>query len=595
MSLDSRSILDRYNSHVLDEENMYENYDVITKSPLEVEDIVEDMEQPDFEEQKMSIDDYLMGVNSSPLANKEFDSSILSSIFEFDLDEAFSLSEKDGELALKNKSLLTGQKEILPPQVVIPRVQPINAVDESHSHFHLSMPFSNGSCSIKHGYLTVAFEEKFIGEDKAIVEITKDEIQDTTAVLVKYSIPNTPDFFANPIVDYTLEGSEKKIKLPFGNAFLPRIVRQATNGYVSLENGIFTYIPNYGFVGIDEFMYELAEVRGEKSSNTSVLVKVIDRKATVAVAPRAHHLFSPTQEAQHEIYNENDIIDIQQLHQSAEREEKKKQLLEKKQAKQKLEELKQSKMNLADTAFGMSILKVSTEVNTATQHPKQDDVVQTSTRPHISTSFSVSPIDKFVVTNAVQSVQVLLQFTPQHIQVRFSPGVQNIHGSFAFELSRDENFLNITNTQLIVKSPKEIGSFIQATFKQVPRGKWFWRVREYEQNIWEIPSSITSTNQEVPSLIPCIYLETVQGEFVEKSLVNFPLILEQNGALNEIYSTENGLLNLDTSSILCKLHIENINYQSRTNLYFFDGKQPVKSLIIDPQNPPQEIIIIKLG
>jgi hypothetical protein len=597
MSFDSLSILDRYNSHVLDEENMYENYDIITKSPLEAEEVVDDMEQADFEEKKMSIDDYLMGVNSSPLAHKEFDSSILSSIFEFELDEAFTLSEKDGELALKNKSLVTEQKKDEVPQVFIPRVDPVHIVDESQSQFHVSMPFSNGSCSIKRGQLAVVFEEKFVGEDKAIVNITKGEIQDTTAVLVKYSIPNTPDFFANPLVGYTLTGAEKKIKLPFGNAFSPKIVRQATNGYVSLENGIFTYTSHDDFVGIDEFMYELSEVRGEKSSSTTVLIKVIDREVKSAVAPRAHHLFSPTQEAMHEIYNENDIIDLQVLHQTVEKEEKKRQLLEKKQAKQKLQELKQTQINLANSAFGNTVTGEAMENSYApSQREKQQPAMHI--RPQFVASVYTTSPDKFVVTSNLDSTQSLLQFTTSHIQVRFSFHEKNISGSFVFELSRDQDFLHITNTQLIEKSDVEISSFVQSTFKQVPTGKWYWRVREYQQNEQPKLGIITptpSTPQVAQISIPCVYLETVQGEFVEKSLVNFPLILEYNGVLNEITSTEHGFLVLDSSTSLCKLHIENINYQSMTNLYFFDGKQPVKSLILDLQNPPQEIIVIKLG
>jgi hypothetical protein len=598
MSFDSLSILDRYNSHVLDEENMYENYDVITKSPLEAEDTVTDMDQPDFEEKKLSIDDYLMGVNSSPLAQKEFDSSILSSIFEFDLDEAFTLSQKDGELALKNKSLVKEQQKVKTPEVVIPRIEPVSIIDDSQSHFRIAMPFSNGSCSIKQGYLAVVFEEKFIGGDKAIVEITKGDIQDTTAVLVKYSIPNTPDFFANPLVDYTLAGAEKKIKLPFGNAFSPKIVRQAQNGYVTLENGIFTYTPNNDFVGIDEFMYELSEVRGEKSSSTTVLIKVIDREAVSAIAPRAHHLFSPTQEAQHEIYNENDIIDLPQLHQIVEREEKKRQLLEKKQAKQKLEELKQTQINLANSAFGNIISDEAAE-NGDTEFGYGEQKTAQPIRPRVTSSSShVTTLDKFVVVATTNTVQSLLQFTNGHIQARFSPMEQNIHGSFVFELAHDQDFLNITNTQLIKKSSEEIGSFVQATFKDVSAGKWFWRVREYEQEDQSNtinPIASYSTEFTTQISIPCVYLETVQGEFVEKPLANFPLILESNGTFTEINSTENGLLISDNSSSLCKLHIENINYQSTTNLYFFDGKQPVKSIIIDPVNPPKEIIVIKLG
>jgi hypothetical protein len=593
MSVDSQTILGRYHSHTLDEENMYENYDSITRPHGETIELEDEVDQPDFEEKKMSIDDYLMGVNASPLSAKVYDESILSSLLEFELEDAFELGEKETIHALKQQSVKNNEIVDNISNVIanIPDISEYESDDTAH-HYTINMPFSNGSCAIKHDAFHVEFDEEFLGEDMAVVTVNNETVQDTTALVVKYSIPNTPDFFANPLSAVTLQDAQAHIKLPFGNAFRPKISKQPRNGSVQLENGLLTYTPNEDFVGIDDFTYQLGEVRGDESNPTTVVIKVIDRNATSALSPRVYHHFNTSRFGSHKIYDESSFVDLTELREQTVKEERKRKLLLKKAEKEaqvKLEILKvQSQHPILDS---ISINEVSQnqeiiEINSVIEPIVSQDI---QPRQNIDTKLSsLKTLPQLTVsTQEIGEIQTLLQFNSQQINVRFISQSGNVHyGDYIFELSKTKDFSDIVNTQLITCNELCIGSFIDATFRNVPRGQWYWRVRSLNVT----PPFVKPSPQNLDTIsIPCVLFNSQDGDFVASPVESQQIKLQYKDIENDIITDSNGMLLIPDYGDNVSLHID-----QHTNIYFFDGKQPTKSISFHTSTPPDEMVIISL-
>jgi hypothetical protein len=596
MSLDSHLFIDRYHTHTVDEENMFENYDnvaSVSSFGQQVDDEVMDT-QVEFDGKKRSIDDYLLDVMASPLTTKQYDESILTSLLEMDVEEAFELGEEDSARALKQKSTKneTIALELSAIQNTLPK-------DTTSDHYKIIMPFTNGSCSLKNGNIEVVNDEPFLGEDRALLEIL-DRDNEQTFVLVKYSIPNTADFFANPLSVVTIASEPTYIKLPFGNAFLPQISKFPKHGTVSLENGIFTYTSHQDFVGFDEFSYQLTEVRGQSSKPTTVLIRVADKLQENAVAPRIFHLFNETKNASYTIFEVEDLVDVKELVEKSIKREKREKLIAKRiQEKEQIQ--LESQESLAKTVFGRQNVEEHKVITNSIQtNSAEKNTEESPSFPHHSVSIlhknSSPTLQKIVLSaNAFNQVQSLLQTSNKDILFQFKGNVPN-NTILNFEIAHDSSFSKIYAINIEKHNNTIIGGGVSTCIKNVPQGQWFWRITQNLETLSnDTPSS--QSNEQAPkentpvscNLIPCIVLETIDGDFVEQLFANEYVQLESNGKTEVRYTTEGGMLEIQDSQSQNSLSLP-----ANSPYFIFDGKQPIKKISFEPNNLPREIIFVKL-
>ncbi len=641
MSSQLGSLLDRYHTHLIDEENLYVNYDEASKgSMFEPKIIEEELEQEDFDKPTKSIDDYILDLINNPNEEVEYDDSILSAVLEMDIEDAFSFKESDIQSALTLSKKITPNEDQVVESIISKTLELPNPVHfDIPSRCEISMPLTNGSCSLMGDSLEISFNEPYLGEDCAYVIVRDEGKEDTTALLFKYSEANSAEFFASPIATYSLANVAHTITLPYGETFKPVISSRPKHGYVTLEKGVFTYTPDEDFTGFDQFTYSLTDVRGEASSPTTILVKILDEAKEFHISPRVYHIYSNRNNLTKEIFDEGDIINIESLIVDRDRDLKKQKAEERKRAKhtQKLEEMKAQYLpqnfdvddeyneNIQSDDVILGELSSSSQINESdTETTRQEQTifekpfVQKTTKNDstISTSFTQAN-NSYLYTKAINIPQKVFQLSQKDINLRFEADPKLLRDyTIIFELSIDEDFTQAVVSQSVNNAESNvIGSYVSHTFGEIPSGQYYWRVLVNDFKTPHVNPVQTSHNPHINGIKPtptfqnplktsqqiqyvsviCNFVDTIENdELILNPLKNTPIHVRQNGIITTTFTDHNGLLVVPQLDSQFELHIDNPNYVTHSNIVFFDGENICKSLIISKQNPISEVFITRI-
>jgi hypothetical protein len=638
MSSQLGSLLDRYHTHLIDEENLYVNYDEASKgSTFEPKVVEEEFEQEDFDKPAKSIDDYILDLINHPTDVSEYDDSILSAVLEMDIEDAFSFDESDIQSAISQTKKPRLLEEEVTESIISQTLElPTPIHTQIPTRCEISMPLTHGSCSLAGDSLEVSFDEPYFGEDCAHIIVRNEEQEDTTALLFKYSEANSAEFFASPIATYTLANATHKISLPYGQTFKPELSSQPKHGFVTLEKGVFTYTPDTDFIGFDQFSYALTDVRGEASSPTTILVKVLDEEKELHISPRVYHIYTNHTSITKEIFDEGDIINIESLIIDRDRLAKKQRLEERKREKHalKLEEMKAQYLPIAtedvENEFEEDlqsyqqqeeIEQINTTLEQTANYSENEPALKEVSVPQAQTPIIISTQSQqsssFLFTKAINSAQKIFQLSPKDITMRFeaNPRLLRNH-TIIFELGTFEDFTQTVVSQSVdIRQSNIIGSYVSQTFSDIPAGQYYWRVivdgyeatKQMPQPTNQAPqvndikqAEFTHTPLETTEHIQylslaCNFVDTAANdELMVNPLKNTPIHVRQNGIVTTTFTDHNGLLVVPQLDTQLELHIDNPNYVTHSNIVFFDGENIRKSLIITKQSPLTEIFITRV-